>query len=42
MKKALFLVTGLAWGVFLSNEAILWYAIFLSFVTILIEILVED
>lgn len=42
MKKLLYLLSGLAWGIFVSNQAILWYAIFLSAVTIFVDIAVDE
>lgn len=42
MKKSLYLISGFCWGIFLYNKEILWYAIFVSAVAILIDILVHD
>ncbi len=38
MKRTLYALTGFAWGIFVFNNEILGYAIFLSFVTILIDV----
>ena len=42
MKKALCLITGFCWGIFVYNKDVLWYAITFSLITILITLLVDD
>lgn len=42
MKKALYLITGFSWGIFFSNHDIIFYSIFLTILTILIEIFTTD
>lgn len=42
MKKFLYLVTGLCFGIYFSNPKILWYAVFIGTVTILVDVLVDE
>lgn len=42
MKKALCLITGFCWGIFVSNKEILWYAVIVSLITLLIVLLCDD
>lgn len=42
MKKILHFATGLCWGIAVSNTEIIPYAIFISAITIIIDISVKD
>ena len=42
MKRVLYTLVGFAWGIFLFNKEILTYAIFLSIVTIVIDLLTSN
>lgn len=42
MKKVLYLISGLAWGIYFSNKDILLFAIIISIMTLIVEIIVED
>lgn len=42
MKKFLYLVTGLCFGIYFSNPEILLYAVFLGAITIIVDVLVDE
>jgi len=42
IKKLLYLFTGLSWGICTANEDIMWYAILLTILTIVFEIILDD
>lgn len=42
MKRLLYTLTGFAWGIFLFNKEIIKFAILLSLVTIIIDLLSFD
>lgn len=42
MKKSLYLIAGLCWGIFVYNKEILWYAITVSTIALLIDFLIDD
>lgn len=42
MKRLLYTLTGFVWGIFLFNKEILTYAIFVSIVTIITDVLTSN
>ena len=42
IKRFLYMITGMAWGICTANKDILCYAIFLTIITIVFELVLDD